>query len=338
MKNNSRKKTKKTARIIVIVCACIVAALVIADLVIGNFLVSFALARSSVGETDVAPEAELEDETEKLIAKNAERINAETDEWLKSAKRQTVSVTSDDGLRLEGDIFPANEESHRWVIVIHGYSGTRSTMYAGAKYYSEWGYNVLTPDLRGHGESEGDYIGMGWLDRKDILKWISYLNEKDPDATIILHGVSMGAATVMMTAGEELPANVKAAVEDCGYTSVWDIFSDEAKYLFHIPEFPILYTASAFSKARAGYTFGEASSLKQMENVRIPMLFIHGSKDNFVNVDMVYELYDACPSSKKIYIAEGAGHGMSYYLDPDKYTQQVLEFLEESGVEKNKGA
>lgn len=327
------RKKRKTGKIIAIICGCAAAALLIADIVAGNYLVSFALARNSVGETDVSPEPEMETEAERIIQKNIERITEDTKEWLKTADREIVTVTSEDGLKLVGDIFNAKTDSHRWVIALHGYSNTRDIMYASAMVYAKRDYNILTPDLRGHGDSEGDYIGMGWLDRRDVLKWIELIARRDPQAEIVLHGVSMGGATVMMTSGEELPVNVKAAIEDCGYTSVWDIFSDEAKYLFHIPDFPILYTASAFSGVRAGYRFGEASSLKQIENAEIPMLFIHGSKDNFVNVDMVYELYGAYPAKKELYIAEGAGHGMSFYLDPERYGEEVVRFLQTAGVE-----
>lgn len=331
-KKNTGEK-RKAWKITAIICGCIAAALLIADIVAGNYLVSFALSRNFVGETDVSPEPEIETEAEKIIQKNIERISSEIEKWLKTTDKETVTITSDDGLKIAGDIFHTNKNSHRWLISLHGYSNTREIMYPSAMVYSERDYNILTPDLRGHGESEGDYVGMGWLDRKDILKWIELIIQRDPQAEIVLYGVSMGGATVMMTSGEKLPANVKAAIEDCGYTSVWDIFSDEVKYLFNIPDFPILYTASAFSGVRAGYRFGEASSLKQIENAQIPMLFIHGSKDNFVNVDMVYKLYDSYPAQKKLYIAEGAGHGMSYYLDPARYGEEVVRFLQTVGVE-----
>lgn len=332
MEDKSKKKKRKKGKIIAIICAIAAAAFVIADIVIGNYLVSFAIQRGVAGQTNVAPEPETADEAERIIRENYEMMEAKKDEWLKTADRETVSVVSDDGLRLEGDIFKADKDSHRWVIAVHGYSGTRSTMYSSAMVYGDRDYNILTPDMRAHGKSEGDYIGMGWPDRKDMLKWIDLIIQRDPDAKIVLHGVSMGAATVMMTVGEKLPSNVKLAIEDCGYTSVWDIFSDEAKYLFHIPEFPILHTASAFSKLRAGYSFTEASAIEQVKKAEIPMLFIHGSKDNFVRSDMVYEVYEACPAKKRIYVAEGAGHGMSFFLNPERYTGEVVSFLEEAGM------
>ena len=182
--------------------------------------------------------------------------------------------------------------------------------------------------MRSHGDSEGKLIGMGWLDKEDVKLWIDYVLDLDPEAEIVLHGVSMGGATVMMTSGEDLPENVKAIIDDCGYTSVWDEFTDEARYLFHISQFPILYTASAVSKIRAGYSFQEASAIEQVKKTNIPIFFIHGSEDNFVNTDMVYSLYDACPTQKDIYVVEGAGHGQSLYLDPDLYFEKVFSFID----------
>ena len=148
------------------------------------------------------------------------------------------------------------------------------------------------------------------MDRKDVLQWIDYIIEQDPEAKIVVHGISMGAATTMMTAGESTPDNVKAFVEDCGYTSVWDIFSSELQLRFGLPEFPILYTASGVARLRAGYSFTEASALAQVARCEKPMLFIHGTADDFIPYEMMDTLYNAKPGDNKAELtAEGAGHG-----------------------------
>ena len=131
-----------------------------------------------------------------------------------------------------------------------------------------------------------------------------------------------------MTSGEELPPQVKAIVEDCGYTSVWDIFEDELGALFHLPAFPIMPVANVISSLRAGYSFSEASSLEQVKKARVPVLFIHGEKDNFVHTEMVYPLYEACPAEKQLLVVEGAGHGSSYSKDPDLYFDTVFGFVD----------
>lgn len=295
----------------------------------GNYLVNFAIVRQESVQ-DVSPDSVVTDENQQIMEANSKAIEEQKQQWLSEAVREDAQITSDDGLNLKGDVFWADRTGHRWLIAIHGYNGQRSGMQNIASFYGKEGYNVLTPDMRSHGESEGKYIGMGWLDRKDVLKWIQYVIELDPEAEIILHGVSMGGATVMMVSGEELPENVKGIVEDCGYTSVWDIFSDELSYLFHLPDFPLLYAAEGIAKIRAGYGFREASAVKQVEKSQVPMLFIHGSEDNFVHTEMVYELYDACSTPKDILVVEGAGHGDSYRMDPDLYFETVFEFLDDS--------
>lgn len=298
------------------------------DIFAGNYLVSFALSRANASGVAVAPTPTTSADTQSKVDKIWDEVKTKTDEWVDSAQKTVVSITSNDGLNLVGDVFVTDLRSHKWLIAIHGYTGKREHMYSYARYYAERGYNVLTPDMRSHGDSEGKLIGMGWLDKDDVKLWISYVLGLDEDAEIVLHGVSMGGATVMMTSGEDLPENVKAIIDDCGYTSVWDEFTDEARYLFHIPQFPILYTASVISKIRAGYNFQEASALEQVKKTDIPILFMHGSEDNFVNTDMVYELYEACNSKKDIYVAEGAGHGQALYVDPVRYFGKVFNFLD----------
>lgn len=135
-----------------------------------------------------------------------------------------------------------------------------------AKKYHELGYDVLMPSLNGHADSEAGYVTMGWEDRLDVIDWINFIVENNPDVKIIIHGVSMGAATTMMATGEELPENVKVAVADCGFTSVWDIFSNKITNSFKMHEFPMLYSANTVNKLYSGFDFKEASSIEQLKN------------------------------------------------------------------------
>ena len=320
-------KKNKVSKIIKWVVAIVLIAFVALDIFAGNYLVTFAISRSTASGIAVAPTPTTSDDTKNTVDRVWKEISELTNNWVDSSAKEVVSISSSDGLNLVGDVFTTDANSHNWVIAIHGYTGKRQQMYSYARYYAEQGYNVLTPDMRSHGDSEGKFIGMGWLDKEDVKLWIDHVLGIDPDAQIILHGVSMGGATVMMTSGEDLPHNVKAIIDDCGYTSVWDEFTDEARYLFNISQFPILYTASAISKIRAGYTFQEASALEQVKNTSIPIFFIHGEEDNFVNTRMVYSLYDACNSQKDLYVVEGAGQGQALYMDPDKYFTKVFGFI-----------
>lgn len=317
-------KKKRIGKII----AGVLLALLVLLTVAGNYLVSFAIGRKDGANMSVAPASTTSQESRDEVSANTKVIREQRDKWLADTEQEVVEITSQDGFTLQGDLFAGEEGGHRWLLAVHGYTGQRSDMYNIASYYGLRGYHVLAPDMRSHGHSEGRYIGMGWLDRKDLLLWIDYIISRDAEAQIILHGVSMGGAAVMMTSGEELPPQVKGIVEDCGYTSVWDIFSDELSYLFHLPDFPVLYAASLFSKLRAGYSFGEASALRQVAKSKVPILFIHGSEDNFVHTEMVYKLYDACNAPKDLLVVEGAGHGQSYAKDPKLYFDTVFAFLD----------
>lgn len=327
MKKDKTEKQKKIRIIIFILSTGVIILLLSGMFFAGNYLVDFAIVRKDHSGQQIAPDSIVSDENQQIITANRKWITTQKEQWLAEAVMQSEKIVSEDGLILNADTIKSKHAGHKWVIAIHGYTGKRTDMQNIASFYGIQGYNVLTPDMRSHGESEGKYIGMGWLDRKDVLKWIEFLVETDPDAEIILHGVSMGGATVMMTSGEDLPPQVKGIVEDCGYTSVWDIFSDELSYLFHLPEFPILYAANFMAQIRAGYDFQDASALEQVKKSQVPILFIHGTEDNFVHADMAPRLYDACNSPKEILMVEGAGHGESYLMDPETYFRTVFDFI-----------
>ncbi len=248
--------------------------------------------------------------------------------WLLNDSNYTDEyITSSDKLKLHSYKVTNQNNSNKWVIAVHGYTSEGINMSTYAKHYYDNGYNVLIPDLRAHGLSEGNYIGMGWDDRLDIISWINYILNENPNAEIILHGVSMGAATVLMTSGEEIPSNVKAIVADCGYTSVWDEFAYQLDDLFSLPEFPILNVSSMVAKIRAGYFLGEASSLEQVKNSKTPILYIHGDKDDFVPYYMMEELYKATSSEKEMLTIKGAEHAKASEVDPETYWNTVNNFI-----------
>ena len=184
---------------------------------------------------------------------------------------------------------------------------------------------MVIPDLHAHGLSDGDMIQMGWLDRKDAFIWLTIFQAD----TMVVHGVSMGAATAMMMSAMEFPKAIKDIrfIEDCGYTSVWDEFAGELKNQFGLPEFPLMYSTSLLCKLRYGWNFGEASAIEEVSRSPYPMLFIHGSDDTFVPTEMVYRLYDAKASKKDLWITEGAEHAQSYAKHRDEYVKRVKMFL-----------
>ncbi len=246
--------------------------------------------------------------------------------FLEESNYEDFYVTSKDGLKLHNYLLP-NNSTDKWIIAVHGYTSEGKLMAPYARKFYDMGYNVILPDLRGHGLSEGDYIGMGWDERFDIIDLIQYIVDDNEDSQIVLFGVSMGASTVMNVSGEELPSNVKAIIEDCGYTSAWDEFSYQLKELFGLPAFPMMHTASLIGKIRAGYWLGEASAIDQVKNSKTPMLFIHGDSDTFVPSHMLDELYSATKVEKEKLIIAGAGHAKSKDVDPELYWSTIIDFI-----------
>ena len=217
--------------------------------------------------------------------------------------------------------------SQKTAFIIHGWRDSAVKYLFLARLYEHvlGGYNVVLPDLHAHGLSEGDMIQMGWLDKKDVLHWLTIFQTD----TMVVHGVSMGGATTMMLSAEEMPKGIKDLrfVDDCGYTSAWDEFASELKNQFGLPPFPLMYTTSLLCKMRYGWSFSEASAIDAVRQSPYPMLFMHGDEDTFVPTEMVYRLYQAKPSNKKLWIAPGAEHASSYLTHPDEYIRQLSDFL-----------
>jgi uncharacterized protein len=254
---------------------------------------------------------------------------AESRIWFDGKQWDKITMKSYDNLTLFANYLKAPKSTDKIVILVHGYSGRGSGMAFLAEYYHEvLGYQVLMPDLRGHGQSEGNYIGFGWHDRKDLIQWINYiLKTQGENSEIVLHGISMGAATVLMTSGEELPKNVKCIISDCAYTSAKDILMYQMHRMFNISSALIIQVTSLICKIRAGYFFGEASAVNQVKKSIKPILFIHGSEDKFVPTKMVYTLYEAAKSKKELFIVPKAGHGYAFWVDREGYKSQMMNFI-----------
>jgi len=256
------------------------------------------------------------------------KIQETSKEWINPDLIENLSIKSEDGLQLNGYYFPAANSSKKLAVVIHGHRDGALRVLKYARLFYNDGFNVFVADNRAHDSSEGKYIGFGWLERLDYLQWLNVLTNKiGQDVQIVLHGVSMGAATVMMLSGEEtLPGQVKAIIEDCGYTSVEEEFTYQAKTFYHLPAFPILNIADLESKIFAGYGFKEASAINRVKKSDTPIFFIHGDADTYVPTFMVYKLYDAAPCEKALWIVEGAKHTKAYDTNPKVYEEKLKSF------------
>ena len=256
---------------------------------------------------------------------NDKNLN-DAQKWLEEKSNYSDKyIESYDKLQLHS--YVVSQNSNKWAIVVHGYGGSGKLMSDKSKYFYDMGYNVLIPDLRGHGKSEGDYIGMGWKDRLDIISWINFIIKENPNAEIVLHGTSMGAATVLMTSGENLPSNVKAIVADCAYTSAWDEFSYQLETYLKVPSYYILNVTNMVTKLKAGYSLKEASALECVKKATVPILYIHGDKDKFVPYSMMDKLYDATSSPKEKLTIDGGEHANSDLVSPFLYWLTLEDFL-----------
>ena len=245
-----------------------------------------------------------------------------------------AAIQAVDGLILWAAVVPGREGCHRWAVCMHGYHDTYESMGAIAKHYSELGWNVLLPDQRGHGRSEGNYVGWGYDERLDVLGWVNWIVRKDPDAEILLHGVSMGGATVLMATGGVLPKQVKAAVSDCSYTSI----EAEIRHLLSSTEYELpirLPTGLLFSRLRktalrrAGFDLRLASPVEAVGRSKTPTLFIHGTDDDFVPSSMMGTLYQAARCPKSFLWMPGAEHAASVGTNETLYWASVSTFLRE---------
>jgi uncharacterized protein len=306
----------------------IIGILILGLLVGGNYFYSEGIKRGT--------EVELHSESESVNAEasqSALSIIEEAEKWYSNQSPETLEIHSYDDLLLKAGFFENDADTGKVVILAHGYRGTRDHMDDLVKFYYDQGFDVLMPDSRGHGESEGDYIGYGWHDRLDYLKWIDLLIEKHGAEQILLHGNSMGASLVLMTSGEELPDEVKGIIADSSYTTVKEELKHQLKHLYHLPSFPILDVTSVITKVRAGYFLGEASAVEQVKKNTKPLFIIHGDADELVPTEMAYELYEAASGEKELWIVPNAGHTKAYSIATEEFQDRLQMFIDKT-VEK----
>lgn len=252
--------------------------------------------------------------------------------WFRDAHKQKWTMTSASGnYKLDADYIPAAHPTNKSVLICHGFMNNKNTMGPYAAMFHRLGYNVLVPDARAHGQSQGKYIGYGWPERYDERKWINRLIQKNgTHSQIVMFGVSMGGATTMMTSGIKLPHQVKAMIEDCGYTSLSAELDYEAHNMYHMPTViakPAETSLSLVNRVANGFYTGEASSIRSLHHNHRPMLFIHGSKDTFVPTKMVYANYRATRGPKQLWVVLKAAHAKSYQTVPHQYQQKIQSFL-----------
>ena len=245
-----------------------------------------------------------------------------------STPQINITIPNREGRHINALLYKKDAEESKYAIVVHGYRSTTKAVSYLARRYFEAGYNVLVPYLRAHHGSDYEYCTMGWHERFDIIDWINYIIEKDHEAKIILHGASMGAATVMNATGEELPDNVICCIEDCGFTTLWEQYSVQMSGMFKFPPEILLNIVNPVVKAKLGFNLKDNSPIEQVKKSKTPTLFIHGDKDTVVPFWMNYPLYQSANCEKERLVVEGATHAAAGYVYPEIYWDTITKFID----------
>ena len=322
---NKRKLVKRAALIGVPI-------LFILYFVIGNVFYHFALSAKSSQSRTIGEKVYV---SSPAIDPEREQIEREKDKkFLEQFVPKQLSITSHDGLKLAGYVYEQPKKTNEWIVAVHGYTGSVQQMIRWNRQLYELGYNIWAPDLRGHGNSEGSYYGMGWLDQQDLHDWLQLLLESEPDARITLYGVSMGASAVLNLASDA-PPQVQAVIADSGFTSVQSIFETQLHNVLHLPSFPIMNAANTVSKWRVGLDFNKASTVELVKDIDVPIFYIHGGQDTFVPVENAYELTKATTAPYELWIVEDANHGEAVKVEPDLYREKIDAFIQANMMSSN---
>lgn len=247
---------------------------------------------------------------------------------LMAAPTELVAIRSRDRYILRAHWYPV-EGARRTVILAHGWHGRWSRDFCGiAPFLHENHCNLLLIEQRCHGQSGGDLISYGIRERYDVHSWLCWLEKYHGGLPVYLCGISMGAATVLMTTGLPIAGRVRGIIADSGYSSPRAIITETLEKTIGKMAGPTVTAVNLNCKRREGFSFDDYTPLEAMEqNTEIPCLFVHGDNDTFVPWSMSVQNFHACKAPKEILIVHGAEHGLSYITDTETYQNKVLDFF-----------
>lgn len=269
-----------------------------------------------------------------------EALAHENAKWLRENESKQLEVTSFDGYTLEGHYYEV-PDAKRTVLCFHGWRGFWEYDFAPqARWFLENQCNVLIVEQRGQGNSKAPYMTFGFYEAKDAATWVKYMctqvmaksgtgcEQKSAATEMYLYGVSMGAATVMLAAGEDIvKREISGIIADCGFSDAYDMIYNFGHKAYKIPKHPIMDSFERLCDKRLGIRMKSNSPYEVMKNNHIPMLFVHGTADDFVPPEMTDADYKICPGPKKLLKVEGAEHVMSFYVNPTAYTEALKELF-----------
>lgn len=243
--------------------------------------------------------------------------------------KKEIVISSVDGLKLSGAAIELYPESKRWIIIVHGYTGSRAVSTQFIDIFTDEGYNVLLIDQRRHGQSEGRYTTYGFYEKYDVQTWVDWLVEQHgKDTEIGLHGQSLGGGTVLEYLSIAAP-QVKLVIADCPYSDLTDLMKYQITKLNKVPSVPFFRWVNNRIRKKAGFSFEQVSPIRSVRESHLPVMFIHGTNDTYVPTRMSQEMYDVKPGPKRLVLIDGAIHANAYHIGPLKYRQEVSSFLHE---------
>jgi fermentation-respiration switch protein FrsA (DUF1100 family) len=252
-------------------------------------------------------------------------------EWYERLNKEDVSVSSPFGYTISGTFIRNDKSDGRTVIFCHGVTVSRMSMIKYTSMYYKRGWNLFLYDHRRHGKSGGKTTTYGYFEKHDLKAVVDYIRNKAGDSAIIgIHGVSMGAATLLQYAGMEDKADFYIA--DCPYSNLWELLAYLLKRDYHLPPFPLMQIADLFIRLQAKFGIKSVNPYSDTKNINNPVLFIHGEADYYVPASMSVEMRKAKKGPGELYIVPGAGHAEAMREDPKAYENAIFSFLEKAEI------
>ncbi len=248
--------------------------------------------------------------------------------WYKKIQPVHTVIHDKQGNELHADIISNTENTGKWAICCHGYRGDPMAEAPYAKHLYNNGFSIILPHMIAHQKDTNKYCSMGYRDKDNIISWINFIVNNEPDCKIALHGVSMGASAVMLATGENLPENVKCAVADCGFTDCTEEFNHTATQMLGFNASKIISAVNLVSKIRGNFDFNKCKPVYAVAASSTPTLFIHGTSDDFVPYEMLDRVYTACSAEKDRLDVKDAIHATAVAFAPDEYFEKMDKFIE----------
>lgn len=246
--------------------------------------------------------------------------------------RDEVFTSRDGETELKGWIMEPQSSPKATIIMSHGYGGNRHDVNGGflplSKSLIEVGYRVVTFDFRNAGESEGDQTTIGVKEQLDLLGVIDQMKE-ETDEPIVLYGISMGAATSLLAAGQE--ESVQAVIADSPFSDLKTYLQDNLSVWSKLPDFPFTPLTLATVPYIADLNPEDASPIQAVEDIYPrPILFIHSNGDTSIPYTESQKMVKTHPDEFKLWVPKDVPHVKGYSEYPNEYVKRVTEFLDQS--------